>query len=831
VYFNNKSKTNNGILQVDDNFATLVNITPSIPDPRAQYSGDELQFEFVYKVSQIKAIEENALSVAITVKSINKSRPVIVTSRKLGVINTDDLLDNILTHRTKVNNILLNESNSIIAYKRSDITSKINNQVLSYLKAKQPLDNVGFQKTKILVQKIDQKESEEPKISGIIKQELGHATLNDTNLDINKESFIDSKAARLDLIQKKSISPTIVTSIADRSISTNQKLKGLSRKSSHNEYPGSPITALTNSYLFSGQNLSPKSEYVTSVSQTYDDTITIKTKILIKNDVSSQKNNKNQLSSILNVKFELLKSSNESSTTPVEIIEKNLNVEDHIKKYLTPREAPSVSAFKNGSNVVLQIKQNDDRSSGVKIYKRSFSISDKNMHDPYELIDQVGLSKEIGIGRFSYTNFNQENVIYRIVPYNKFSPNFVSSNFSDVLINNNSLMDIKKKLIIIPQITESGIKVVAYNTFSNIVAANLLIRDVTVRQKNYTIVNDVFQFQSSNSTATLTLSKNLIPYHVYELTTKIIENNGVESISSYSTLIEYVPFTGNPFDIEISEVLNSGDDIQFSVSANLVQDQIGVFRDLLNQVNASYDEAQLTSRKANFDKFIAFNIVRYNLSTGDVENLGIIPNKTTFVDSQRSKLYSAKSLTYNNHYKYAIFPLVRDPNTVISQIQEMTDVETKKKYKMNPRKHLHPISLIRGSVVPKRVIEQESDPKEDMLYGFIGTSYQVEASFVGSKPVINLFSASFLGNRKVYLAWTIQGDQSLIDHLIISREIDGVRRIIGKSHTLSREQATFVYEISHDDIGYVKFIITPVYMDFSSGSEAISDGLLITDID
>ena len=72
MYFNNKSRENS-ILQVDNNFATLVNVTQSTPDSRDQYSGDELQFEFTYKLSQVKAIQEKTYSVAITIKTKNKN--------------------------------------------------------------------------------------------------------------------------------------------------------------------------------------------------------------------------------------------------------------------------------------------------------------------------------------------------------------------------------------------------------------------------------------------------------------------------------------------------------------------------------------------------------------------------------------------------------------------------------------------------------------------------------------------------------------------------------------------------------------------------------------
>jgi len=832
VYFNNKTKTSNGILQIDDNFATLVNVTTSSPHPRAQFSENELQFEFSYKLSQLKAIEQNSFSVAITLRTRMPPRPVIVTSRKLGDIDTDKLLDNILGHKAKMNNIRQNERSVILAYKESDITAKINNQILPLLKNKFPLEGVGLQKNKIIVTKIEEKDSEETQVSGIIKRNVGHAATSGTGLNINSDSLIDSREAIIDLIQKKSLPPSVVTVTSDRSLSTHNHLNGLIRKNTYPEYVGNPLTKLVNSYIFQGQGTRQVSEYVTSVGQTFDDTITIKTRVSIKNDIV--KTIRNQFSSLVNVKFELLQTSNESGTRqvfPIEVIEKELNIEEHLRNYFTPSLPPTAVASRSGSNVTLQIKQNDDRSNGLRIYKKAFSISDRNVMTSYNLIDTASLSKENGLMSFTYTNLNEENVIYRVIPYNKFSPDFLPPVFSDVLINNKHTTSTNKKLVIIPQHTNKGIVVTAYGGYFNIAAARLLIRNITKRQTKYTKINDVFYFQNPDSESSLLLDSNLIPYHLYELTTMIIEKNGVETMSSYSTFFEYVPYIGNPFSVNISNSINSGNDMQFSVTAELIQDQIGVFKALLNQVDATYDERQLTSRKANYDKFISFSIVRYNISTGEVEDLGIIPNGATFVDSNRSALYSAKHLAYNNQYTYMIYPLVRDPETVISQKKELRDSETRKKYNVNPRKHLHPLTLNRGSVVSKRVIEQESDPKNDNLYGFIGTSYQTNLSLTAQKPSISNFNASMLNDDNAYLTWSIRGDQNLIDHLVILTEIDGVRRIIGKCHALSREQATFSYKVSKHDVGYTRFILIPIFSDFSSGQASVSNPLLITQVE
>ena len=387
-----------------------------------------------------------------------------------------------------------------------------------------------------------------------------------------------------------------------------------------------------------------------------------------------------------------------------------------------------------------------------------------------------------------------------------------------------------KKMIIIPLLSEQGIEVIAYNTFSNVVSARLLIRDVTNKQKSYSIAEDVFNFSSKDFSSTLNITKNLIPYHTYELTTKIIEKNGIETQSSYTTLIEYVPFSGNPFDIRISETRLSTD-VQFSVNANLIQDQIGTLSSLLSQMSSNYSLEDLKSRNAKYDKFIAFSIVRYNVTTGDVENMGIIANNSTFIDSQEAAKYSAKPLSQFDKYKYVIYPLVRDPATVISQKQEKIDLETRKRYNINQRKHLHPLTLTRGNIVSSNVISNDLDPKDDLLYGFIGTSYHVDASLISNKPIIESFNVSLINDKDVFLSWKISGNREFVDHIVILREIDGIRKIIGKTHCLVDGSLNVTYSLTQHDIGNIRFILVPVYNDFSSGQISISNELLVHSVE
>jgi hypothetical protein len=211
--------------------------------------------------------------------------------------------------------------------------------------------------------------------------------------------------------------------------------------------------------------------------------------------------------------------------------------------------------------------------------------------------------------------------------------------------------------------------------------------------------------------------------------------------------------------------------------------------------------------------------------------MGIIANNSTFIDSQEAAKYSSKPLSQFDKYKYVIYPLVRDPATVISQKQEKIDLETRKRYNINQRKHLHPLTLTRGNIVSSNVISNDLDPKDDLLYGFIGTSYHVDASLISNKPLIESFNVSLINDKDVFLSWKISGNREFVDHIVILREIDGIRKIIGKTHCLVDGSLNVTYSLTQHDIGNIRFILVPVYNDFSSGQISISNELLVHSVE
>lgn len=827
MYHHRKIRKNN-LLQIDDNFATLVNVRSGRSVDRAQFLPGEMEFEFTYKISQIKAVQENSLSVLITIKKQNKTRHIILPATKRGDIKGNDLIENIIQHKTSIVNTGIKDKESIVLQKTSDLTSKVNNHILRVFQTGAGLETIGLKKTKLIVSKIEQKKfNEEVKNkSNTILPEFGHHSTQDLrNLEAYDPQY-NGEYLRKNLLEK-SIHPSSVTLLSEKSLSPHTSLKGLIRKNEYHEYTGNFLTKISNSYLFQGQGKSKdsKSEYATSVEDVFDDVITVDEKVLIQSSYSLEQN--------LLVKFELIQTKNFSNGlkqyTPVEVIEKTLNIQEHIKNYYTPKVAPTVLASSTTQDIVLQVKQNDPFASGIKIYKKA--INHQNYDAPYVLVATERVSAANGIEKYKFTNFNDEIAIYRVIPYSIFS-NKSFQEFTDVVITHPRKKG-NDKLVIVPSLEEEGIKFIAYNTIKNLATVRLMMRDITLRQKDFTVTNCEFNFLNKKSSDSSILRKQrLTPNHIYEFSSKLVYLNGTEKISSQVCHVEYVPFIGNAIETEISDVNISSNDIEFRIYSKLIPDQIGLLDGLFSQTSANYDIKALKDRPADFDKLVAYNIIRYNITTGDVEDMGIFAGGTLFVDSAEGPKRNVLPINVDNEYDYLIYPLIRDPETVSankdSVRSEIIDVETRKRHKFNPRKNHHPLTLTKGIVVSQNFIDH--DKKNDMLYGKTGISYSVYASYKLKNSKISNFSAAKYDKKNVLLRWKIQDNSLTIDHIILMREIDNVRSIIGKCHALEGTES-FLHNLTEHDIGHVTYLLIAVYRDFSSSQTLRSNKLVISSLE
>lgn len=825
MYFNPANNVK-GLLEIDDNFAELVEITgppaSSSSDFKSQRIDSCLKFKFTYKVSQIKVTQENALSVRITVKKKNKTKNSITQSTKVGSVDTKKLVENILMQKINIVNSNKEEKDSIILVKESDIGSRVNNQILNALKNGDDISELkGLKKSKLVF--LAKNEINNFSKNSILEAQAGHNTVeikdNDTLLKNNLSTFVNVKNERLKLIFNKENSPSQITQLSDRSLSIHNASSGTSRKQKTEEYAGDIKTKLLNAHLFEGQrNFETKKDFFASIQDIFDDKISIDTEINIKESVAKDQ------STVL-VSFELLKSTAKKSGVKevkvIEKIEKDLNIQSYISNLFRPTTPPLVRFSKTNQNITFKIKQLDANANFVSVYKRT--INNGNLREKYVKLASVPVTMKEGEASFNIINLKDNIAIFRFVPFNGITK-IQSYEFTDVVIRDNPRVN-ERKLIIIPSLSKQGgegIEITAYNDYlPDVVAAKLLVRNATTGKKNFEVVNN-FNFSDKQNTSRL-IVKNLIPYNIYEFKTILITEMGDEIPSNYSACLEYIPPVGTPLNVVISKPLtvsNSGNtiDVQFSVAANVVDDQTKMLRTMLDQLQISDPVGRST-----LSELIAFSITRYNTLTGDVDDMGIISNNSTFSDSIESGKRGIKTVEIGQSYKYIIYPLVRDPNTVVDKVIDMVDTETKKSYKITPQKHHHPATLLKGNVVSDHFIK--NDPRPEMMKGMLGTSYEVPISFANKNPRINGLSIRQT-NSKNYLTWKIDGDPNLIDHILVMKTTDDVRTLVGKSASFS-DLHNFIHNLTKDDIGLVSYLLTPVYLDYTSGNTVESSKILI----
>ena len=796
-----RSTRQNSLLKVDDNFATLIEINTANQQ-------NEAKFQFSFKISQIDALKENAFSVLITVrKPSTLIEPSIVPNDRSGVSTSAarTMIDNILSHKSKLLNIDKKRSNDVIATRMADITSNINNHIISAVKNDESLYNKGLEKTKIIV-----RNKQDIELTGNFIEPLKSSATDQDTLITNE------RLLRLKLLKDYSISPADVPLMTSKTITAFSSLTGISKKEDRvnkNQFLDQLLNFYTSDVSFQTQD----SQYETIVGQVFDEMITVNTLVSIYDFLN--------ISPSLNVSFELLKTSfkenGKKQITVLDKVDKTISLSRYITQ-ITNASPPKIGLSFNDRETSIYVKQSKDKKNfdgsnkRLRIYRKDI---DEDLKSSYERLNSSNIDNASfqEFQKFSYSHRSGENSVYRISFEN-------SSEFEDVVFKSPN-KKLSSKLITVPRLSKDGINVlIINNSLPEVVAARVLYRDVTSKNKNFLSSDQVINF-SSNNANNITI-KDLTPYHVYEITTKLIFKNGIELTSNYSSFLEYVPFFGD-VNASITNLLVN-EDVQFNIQATLLRDQIGLLNGLLAQTSATYDLAALLNRPADYDRFIAFNIVRYNLNTGHVDNLGVIANGETFIDSQRSIQISAPGLTQGDKYKYVIYPLVRDPANIVKESIELKDQETRKVYKVKPRKHRHPLTLIKGSVVTQGFLDR--DTKEDMLYGSTGTSIEVDITTPKNTPRIQNFIVGFLDKKRLSLSWDISGDIMLIDHFVVMKEINGVKSVIGKSHCFE-SNLNFVYELTNHDLGNVRFILNPIYQDYSSGALEASNYILIDNLD
>jgi len=843
MYFTPTKKYN--IINVDDYYATLTGISEN----------DFLDFEFSYKASVKDVMRYDAYQVTITVfsnqvsnsnytqssigsifykDSKNVSISGISSPNKFGasLIDKVNLAENILLNVSNAKGAATYVKSNIIATKVSDITSKINNNLISDLKS---INNVS-------------------EITGLYKQNLKTVAVNDlkkndknyqkldkVDASIKKNSVSSVKEESLSLI-KMGIDPSKITKSKTKIISSYENFQGVNNKANKNNLAASKFENLSDNITSklnnSSQNFSDNifdlngndQKYTTVISNDPVEFYDLKANITFL---------KPKVTSSLHVEFEI---KNNKTGEILQTITKDLDVQKHINFFTVPTTPPKISITKSGygSFSVLEICQVDKLANKVNIYKKNIYTSSPKI-ESYVLV----ATRNLKLGeRIKYVmNVSSEfDQIYRVVPvYN----DFIGQVFSNVV----QIAKKKRKqnfASITAKNVNKGIKIEVGNLPEGITSFQLMKKNLTANDKIYTsqgpiIPVKVLSFNKKTLENSITnarqknfsvIDSSVVDGNIYEYVAKLQYMNGSQVMAG-SEIIECLNQQEGKVSIDTSglEIDSNNNDVRFNVDVQIADGELDHIDTLVKELGyGDYFSNDVQKQKEQLKNLLAYSVERVNLNTGDREKMGTYSNKQ-FSDSTGVSVSNCKKLEAGNSYRYIVTALIRKPETVFEKFQKTEiDIETKKQYKYTPNTFKHPISLKTGTLVTNSTMKKNY-AKDILEHGQIGCTVIVEVSIPLQKSSIENIKVNRFDKRKNIISCMLSGNESDFDHFIVSKNVNGVSNIIGSFHSISKSNEIFwIHELEKGDLGYTSYSIIPVYNDYSHGQLKNSNSIMVENV-
>ena len=357
------------ILDIADDFAHL---------KRVRRDGT-LDFEFFYRVSPNDVVTNDASVVRIEIFSRSIGFRPLLENTTLGNIDTRQLVRNIMTRSVDAKSVIKQRKQYVVATKKSDVTSKINNEIIGQLRANVPAKDIwqNYQT------KLDYVPAASIKTSADVRPILDHVAHNFVAPagSYDYTSFRDRPSRLMhDMIVRQGVDPTYIFDLTPRSIPAIDSFSGMLRPSCTYEVQNSPATRLLNYYVFPHSPCYPRYSYDNYNSNSIPDGNLIA--VLVRTPKTQI-----ELSTILTVpnysfnydggnnthffaKFELIDNTTGQS---IDTIIKSFDISQHLKLFNTPKKPPIVKVSKSdfSARANIEIKQIDPGAKAVKIYKKN----------------------------------------------------------------------------------------------------------------------------------------------------------------------------------------------------------------------------------------------------------------------------------------------------------------------------------------------------------------------------------------------------------------------------------------------------------------------------
>lgn len=276
--------------------------------------------------------------------------------------------------------------------------------------------------------------------------------------------------------------------------------------------------------------------------------------------------------------------------------------------------------------------------------------------------------------------------------------------------------------------------------------------------------------------------------------------------------------------VDPTPVTDLGSDVPqltFSLTTEIREKGVESIKQLLSTLGVSEEVVQGTLQNPeNYSKFIAYEVVRYNMRTADIDTFGVFSEPIFTDDSALSTTTktSVTPLNFFDRYRYIVRFGMRSPSSLApTQVNSNSDPISGKSYDYKAYKFKSrrlPTNLPSNAEMSK-LLRGSSTPNLDM----IDIGVEVAVDFAPGKFQPRIYDLSL---RKTYvksnlLSWRIDGATNIIDHFQVYALADGVEVLIGCSHPFSKSGLhTFEDFDLYNRVGTVTYRVVPVLTNFTS---------------
>ena len=808
-----------------DDYAQLVDVR----------SNGDLVFQFTYTVNPSRALNQRSHIVNIQVISRFVPRVPLLGVTQRGIVDTRALVNNIRGLLLNAKQATLQRLTYVLAQRNSNILTYVNNEVIQQLLAQVDPADIPQLNGPLLqtVRASDHKQTADPQ--PVLNRVASSYLVPDVPTAISGSALLNPQQIMHDMIARQALDPSYILALNPRASTSNAIRQGLNNRLRALEAPWDPAAQLLNFHLFPpthdvpptttddlvDQDLVHVLQNVTQTTQEITETMVVPAALL--------RLEHTDLTHAF-VQFELIsQDSNESIDTVI----KTLNISKELQIFHTPKLPPIMKAGVTPASTygVLQIKQLDPGATAVQVYKKTIFAAAQDI-DKYSLIGTYPLTSKHEALQIKVDVPLSSAAIYRAVPIG--AQNAQGFDFTNIVIRPRRYTPLRSVALTGLQIPQ-GIQLEARSIPTRCVAIQFLKWNLTTHQPatQYSIVNgDVGFVDDAARQADLvtTLDTDVSDGNIYRYVARLIYLDG-DTEDFGDVTIEFILPAPGQVDTSVTDLIVNHDstpDVSFIINTSTTNTNMDNVKQMLkNQNLTEFFTGDIANQRDQLANLIAHQVQRVDLTTGIRESFGTVtvPN---FQDSVFRKTQAVTPLQYGHVYRYEIYPLLREAETLFDGfIKTSTDVTTKKPYNWYPAKFRHPLALKRGLIATVKGAAQRH-AKDPMAFGVVGSITTVEASFDNdTAKIVNQTATPF--NRALnIITWQVNGDITQVDHFIILKTVNGVRYALGKAHSeFPYGACQYFHPVTHHDNGPISYVIIPVMNDYKVGTAVTTNTVIV----